>query len=106
MTEVVYKQGMTTVWSDGEKIIVTNPSQRRHIKTNVEQIFGMGEYDKILEVKYSEEEKANPGPNPLSRTIEIVSGYIPERVKKDLLEQKLPGTKKSDFFDKGKLGDD
>jgi hypothetical protein len=103
MTEVTYKQGMTTVWSDGEKVVITNPSQRRHIKANVEQIFGMGEYDKLYAALYTESETINPGLNTLSKTIEITSGYIPERVTKDLLDKKTPGIKESDLFDRSKL---
>lgn len=99
MNEVNYKQGMTTVWSDGEKLVVKNNSGRQHIKANVEQIFGMGEYDKILEVKYFEDSRRGKR-NPHSRSIEIVSAYIPKRVKLDLEEKSLPGIKDTDLLGK------
>jgi hypothetical protein len=95
MTQITYKQGMTTVWSDGEKIIIKNPSSFTHVKDNVEQIFGMGEFDKIKEVKYSEELTNNF--NPHSKTYELISGYIPNRIKIDLQEKSLPGIKDEDI---------
>jgi hypothetical protein len=78
MKEVEYKQGMTTVWSDGEKVVIKSPMGKDHIKTNVEQIFGVGEFDKLHAVKYTED-LAKTG-----RDYELVTGYIPSRVKQDL----------------------
>ena len=99
MNEVNYKQGMTTAWSDGEKLVIKNKSGRQHIKANIEQIFGMGEYDKILEVKYFEDSRRGRI-NPHSRSIEIVSADIPKRVKLDLEKKSLPGIKDEDLMEK------
>lgn len=77
MTEVSYKQGMTTAWSDGEKVVIKNPTGITHVKDNVEQIFGMGEFDELNDVQYMSEMKNG-------RFYEMVTGYIPERVKKDI----------------------
>lgn len=97
MNPVTYKQGNTVVWCDGEKIKVTNSATDVHVKDNVEQIFGMGEWDKIYDVKYYEKKEKSPV-NPLSFTYEVLSGYIPERVVKDLAEQSLPGIKDKDLL--------
>jgi len=97
MGQVTYKQGMTTVWSDGEKVVIRNPSGSTHVKTNVEQIFGMGEFDKLWDVKYFEEFKTNAG-NPHSKRYNLTSGYIPERIKIDLQEQSLPGIEEKDLI--------
>lgn len=80
---VEYKQGATTVWSDGEKVVIKNPNGKHYIKDNVERIFGLGEYDKLYNVKYSED-VVRSKINPLAQAVEIVTGYIPQRVKKDL----------------------
>ena len=81
--EVRYNQGMTKVWSDGEKIVVTNTSGVKHVEFNVDQIFGMGEWFKIHNVLYTE---SRPRRNLYSDKVpyECVSGYIPQRVIDDL----------------------
>jgi len=104
MKQVTYRQGNTHVFCDGEKVVVKNNAGKRHVKANVEQIFGMGEYDKLSEVAYLEHEtKPTKGHNPQSRWYEMQSGYIPERAKNDLAETSLPGIKQSDIFDMDKL---
>ena len=76
MKEVNYKQGRTKVWSDGDKIVVRNPSDKRHCLQNVDQIFGVGQWKRILDVAYTVvDEKYN---------YEVISPYIPDRVLKDL----------------------
>lgn len=82
---VTYSQGMTDVWSDGEKITVYNRSGIRWVRDNVDQIFGLGEFDKILNVAYME---VNHAVNKHSsiKAYECVSGYIPQRVIDDLKE--------------------
>jgi len=93
MSEVTYSQGMTNVWSDGEKITVNNKSGIKWVKDNVEQIFGMGEWDKIQKVAYSEYNEV-PSKNARVKTYECVSGYIPQRVLEDL--KNLPEEELSD----------
>jgi hypothetical protein len=97
--EVEYKQGMTKAWSDGEKVVITNPNSPQHIKDNVEQIFGMGEYDKIRETEYSYDVKLSSG-NALAKHITITSGYIPQRVVDDLLDMKSNGISAKDLMSK------
>jgi len=92
---VEYKQGMTTVWSDGEKVVVTNPNGNSHIRANVENIFGMGEFTNLDSVRYSMHLDG--------KSYEMISGYIPQRVKDDLLEQQeknLPGVSAKDIMGK------
>jgi hypothetical protein len=96
MKKVNYKQGQTAVWSDGEKLVITNPSGKTHIEANVDRIFGMGEFKKMASVQYSESIERGRI-NPLAKFIEISTGYIPERVKKDLAAQSLPGLTSEDF---------
>lgn len=98
MNEIAYQQGNTKVWSDGEKLVITNNSSDSHLETNVDEIFGVGEYQEILAVNYLYEIKPNPG-NIHSKKIEIISGYIPARVMADL---QLDGEKKnySEFFER------
>ncbi len=82
--EVKYKQGMTHVWTDGEKIVITNTSGMKHVATNVDNIFGLGEWQKIHRVMYMEQ---NPGPRNVNyevKTYECVSGYIPQRAIDDI----------------------
>jgi hypothetical protein len=79
MKIVEYKQGMTSIWCDGEKIIIKNPNGSEYVKDNVEQIFGMGEYAKIYTTRYSDALL-----NKYGGPFEISSGYIPERAVKDL----------------------
>jgi hypothetical protein len=85
MDEVNYTQGMTTVWSDGEKIKITNESGLRHVQQNVDDLFGKGECEKIRAVMYMETDhsinrkfKANG--------YECISGYIPQVVLDDLAD--------------------
>ena len=80
--EITYKQGGTNVWSDGDKIVITNSSGLRHVEANVDQIFDLGEYEKIFAVNYLFEEKKTW--NPHAKEVKIVSGYIPQRVVDDL----------------------
>lgn len=85
MQEVSYKQGMTIVWSDGEKLTLENKRGIRWVKDNIENIFGMGEWDKIHNAIYFEVDHIK-NPNNNIRTYECVSGYIPQRVIDDLVE--------------------
>ena len=85
MNEVKYSQGMTKVWSDGDKISVINESGIKFVKYNIEQIFGMGEWKKIHGAIYFEVDNLKNHSNDI-RTYECVSGYIPKRVVKDLKE--------------------
>jgi len=80
---VEYKQGMTEVWSDGEKITVNNKSGIKWVKTNIEQIFGIGEWEKIRLVAYTEIHHSKSKSNNI-RAYECISGYIPQRVIDDL----------------------
>jgi len=84
--EVTYKQGMTTVWTDGEKIIIKNPTGFTHVKANVENIFGMGEYDKIADTHYTMDEGVGRL-NTVAREWKMVGGYIPQRALDDLEAQ-------------------
>lgn len=86
MSEVNYKQGMTTVFSDGDKIVVRNKAGIKWVRDNVEQIFGMGEWDKIKDVAYMEVDYARVK-NSNIKGYECVSGYIPQRVIDDLKEE-------------------
>ena len=81
--DVTYKQGMTTVWSDGEKITVVNEAGIKWVKDNVEQIFGMGEWDEIHDVVYFEIDYARDH-RTTNKGYECISGYIPQRVRDDL----------------------
>jgi len=83
---VTYTQGRTVVWSDGEKITVKNSGGLKWVKDNVEQIFGMGEWDKIVKVSYTEVDYARIK-NSNIKGYECVSGYIPQRVISDLAEE-------------------
>lgn len=78
---------MTKVSVDEEKIIITNSSGNRHVKDNIERIFGVGEWDNIFNVKYWE--RWYPTPNPLTKSYELVSGHIPKRALKDLKKSNL-----------------
>lgn len=82
MKEVTYKQGMTTVWSDGDKIKITSPIGKNHIEANVDQIFDPGIWKKIHDVHYNESLDAT------GRNYECISGYIPKRVLDDLIDDK------------------
>jgi hypothetical protein len=84
--EVRYSQGMTNIWSDGEKIIVKNAAGTKWVKDNVEQIFGMGEWDSIHDLCYSEQDDLKEHRRD-SRAYECISGYIPQRVFDDLAKQ-------------------
>lgn len=85
--EVTYKQGMTEVWTDGEKIKITNPSNPRHVEENVDRIFGVGEYQKIYESRYMVEERVGRH-NTLAREFLLLGAYIPQRAVDDLADQK------------------
>jgi len=89
MSEVKYSQGMTNVWSDGEKVSVINDAGIKHVKDNVEHIFGMGEWDKIQGAIYFEVDNLSDHSNRI-RKYECVSGYIPQRVIDDLAIEELP----------------
>jgi hypothetical protein len=86
MSEVRYSQGMTNVWSDGEKVSVINNAGIKYVKTNIEQIFGMGEWEKLQSAIYFEVDNLMDHSNRL-RKYECVSGYIPQRVVDDLAEE-------------------
>lgn len=80
---VQYQQGQTKVWSDGEKVVITNSSGKKHIEHNFDQIFELGEFAKLYKVKINESIK--PGViNPLSKSVEIISNYVPKKVLEDL----------------------
>ena len=85
---VEYEQGMTKVWSDGEKIVIHNRSGKKWVKDNVERIFGMGEWDKIHSVAYTEVNQIKT--THVKANYECVSGYIPQRVINDLASQPDP----------------
>lgn len=74
---------MTSAWSDGEKVVIKNPNGSQHVKDNVEQIFGTGEFDKLYDVKYTEDVDVGK----YIGSYEFTSGYIPARVVNDLKEQ-------------------
>jgi hypothetical protein len=94
---VNYEQGMTKVWSDGEKITVINEAGTRWLKDNVEQIFGMGEWAKIEQAIYFKVDHLRSPENNI-RKFECISGYIPQRVLEDIqeLSEELPEDVKKD----------
>ena len=87
--EVTYNQGMTNIWSDGEKIKVVNLSGTKHLASNVEQIFGMGEWTKIQTAIYYEVDHLRDHRTTI-RGYECVSGYIPQRVVDDIADLNSP----------------
>jgi len=87
MKEVTYKQGMTEIWSDGEKITVNNKSGIKWVETNVDQVLGVGEWKKIQKVAYSELQHPKKSDGNLARAYECVSGYIPQQIFDDLKEE-------------------
>jgi len=97
--EVEYKQGMTTAWSDGEKLTVKNPAGKRHVKANIEQIFGVGEFEKIKDHAYIEEETRSRT-NILAIEYLLVSGYIPKRVEDAYKDYTKDNLTKKYFKDK------
>jgi hypothetical protein len=97
--EVEYKQGMTKAWSDGEKVVITNPNGPQWLEENVDRIFGMGEYAEIRKVEYSYKVRQSPV-NAMAKSITITSGYIPQRVLDDLLDMKSNGTSAKDLMSK------
>lgn len=105
-----YQQGMTKVHVDFDKIVITNTSGKQHVKANVDEIFGVGEFNKIHQVRFSEElKKPKRSMNPHARTYELVSNYIPERAmvdmglvkpkKEKVPEDQLPGLKAEDLIE-------
>jgi len=86
LQEISYKQGMTNVWSDGEKLTIENKAGTKWVKHNIENIFGIGEWDKIEIGIYFEVDHLKNRNNNI-RTYECVSGYIPQRVIDDLAEE-------------------
>jgi len=100
MKSVEYSQGMTKVYCDKDKVVITNPSGTSHLEANVDEIFGVGEYNKIFAVNYTYDVVRSKF-NPHSSRVELVSGYIPLRARQDLnMEKSLPGL--SSLFDKDK----
>lgn len=99
MKSVNYKQGMTTVYVDEEKIVIKNSSHKQYVPDNVDRIFGVGEWDKIYRVKYFEEEDTEQF-NTFCKPYMVTSGYIPKRALEDLAKQSLPGTSENDLVDK------
>lgn len=73
-----YKQGMTTVLVDEDKTVVKNPTGITHVETNVDQIFGIGEFDKLVEHKYVEENRG------YRNGYTLISGYTPKKSQADL----------------------
>jgi hypothetical protein len=98
MSEVKYSQGMTEVWSDGEKITINNAAGIKWVRDNIERIFGKGEWDKIKDVVYMETDYAYDSKTPSNR-YECVSGYIPQRVIDDLVEELPEDVKKENALD-------
>jgi hypothetical protein len=92
MKSIEYKQGMTHVYCDADKVVITNRAGRSHVEANVDQIFGLGEFSKLKESASSEELKAFRAPNPHAKKYEMVSSYIPQRALDDL------GIKKNKYF--------
>lgn len=89
---ITYTQGMTIVWSDGEKITVNNRGGRKWVEDNVDQIFGLGEWKKIQKVAYVEyDHPPSRNKNNKVQAYECVSGYIPERVINDLKSKPIEG---------------
>jgi hypothetical protein len=84
MKNVEYKQGMTHVYCDVDKVVVTNRAGRSHVEANVDQIFGMGEFKKLQTHASSEELKSFKAPNPHAKKYEMISSYIPKRAADDL----------------------
>lgn len=93
MKEVKYKQGMTNVWSDGDKIIVRNDAGIKWVEANVDEIFGVGEWNRIYSVMYMESDLSKDF-RATSNAYECVSGYIPLRVNEDLKEELSDNEKK------------
>ena len=83
MVEKTYKQGMTEVWTDGDRLKVVNKAGNQWVKANVDQIFGLGEYEKMRAVAYFEDKHKNKL-NKSSYTYELITGYIPARAQNDL----------------------
>lgn len=93
---VEYKQGMTNVFCDYDKVVVKNPTGRTHVEANVDQIFGVGEFFKLLEYKAVEDI-----PKSYRGEYVLISTYLPARAKKDLdakMEESLPGIGAKDFM--------
>lgn len=99
--EVTYKQAMTEVWCDGEKIKITNPSGITHVEENVDRIFGVGEYKKIYDSRYIFEEKVGKH-NTHAREVILIGGYIPERALNDLNDLKGKDDLVGKYFKKEK----
>lgn len=87
MKEIKYSQGMTNVWSDGDKISIKNAAGKKWVEVNVDEIFGVGEWKKIHDVMYSEYDLSKDY-RAESNAYECVSGYIPSRVINDLRDSK------------------
>jgi len=96
--EVTYSQGMTEVWSDGEKLKVVNLSGTKHILANIEQIFGMGEWLNIQMAVYYEVDHLKDHRTNI-RGYECISGYIPQRVIDDLAEDLPEDIEKQNILD-------
>lgn len=84
--EVKYTRGMTTVWSDGEKITIVNAAGIRWVNVNVDELFGVGEWDKIHESIYFKVDHVKDKTTSI-RKYECVSGYIPQRIIEDLASE-------------------
>jgi hypothetical protein len=81
MKEKTYKKGMTEVWSDGEKVVVKNSAGKEWVETNIDDLFGVGEYVKLQEVCYTEE--VTPKSGEKKNSYEMVSGYVPRVIAED-----------------------
>ena len=76
---VEYRHGMTKVWSDGEKVVITNETgNTAHVATNIDQIFGLGTYAEMREFSYVENRE------PSGRNYTLITGIVPDKVKNDL----------------------
>lgn len=79
MREYELRHGMTLMWTDGEKFIVSNPSGPQYVPTHVDTVCGLGEWEKVIKAAYLvEDERGGKGKNPNARNFQVVSGYVPK----------------------------
>jgi hypothetical protein len=82
--EVTMKKGRTSVWSDGEKVVIKNPVGFEHVQQNIDDLLGPGELAKMRDACYLE--------TGLRKEYEMVTGYIPP-VLKEKFKSPLDGLK-------------
>jgi len=101
MSEYEVKIGMTRIWTDGDKIVIQNPSGKHTVRTHVDKICGKGEFEKIKAAAYLESNDSyGKGGNPFARRYEMISGYIPPYLLDKIMEQKVNGLKEEDLINK------